>query len=191
VTRGKYDRSLSPAERWARQRARLMRAVAECAHDRRHANVAAAARRAGVGRNTFYAHFRDFAQARRVAEERGEAEITTAVDRALSDTNTPRATLAALCRAWIFVIATDPRARLLLIESDDATTPTRFAALIAPTLTNVVESARRDGALSKAADGFRLTAATGALEQIARSAQLDSVETAADAAVDALLRMFR
>ena len=191
MTRGQYDRTLSQAERWARQRADVLDAVALCAPDRRTASVTAACRRARVGRNTFYAHFRDFAQARRVAEERGENELGLAVRRALADRNTPRALLTGLCSAWIQTLASDPRARLLLAEPEDETARTRFAVVIEPMLAEVVERARRDGALSKSADGFRLTAATGALEEIAQRAAPDTVESATDAAVDALLRIFR
>ena len=111
--------------------------------------------------------------------------------RALADRNTPRALLTGLCSAWIQTLASDPRARLLLAEPEDETARTRFAVVIEPMLAEVVERARRDGALSKSADGFRLTAATGALEEIARRAAPDTVESATDAAVDALLRIFR
>lgn len=74
--RGKYDRHATRAERWARQRTALNGAVARAVASRgEKTTVRDICAAAGVGRNTFYQHFRDIETARRIAIDQAGAAL--------------------------------------------------------------------------------------------------------------------
>ncbi len=74
--RGKYDRHATRAERWARQRRALNDAVAHAVAARGDkTTVRDICAAAGVGRNTFYQHFRDLDTARRIAIDQAGAAL--------------------------------------------------------------------------------------------------------------------
>ncbi|MEZ4223140.1 MAG: TetR family transcriptional regulator [Polyangiaceae bacterium] len=78
--RGRYDRHASRAERWARQRRALNEAVAQAVALRGSAaTLRDICSSAGVGRNTFYLHFRDLETAKRIAIDQAGAALESAL----------------------------------------------------------------------------------------------------------------
>lgn len=99
--RGRYDRSLTRHERQAEQRERLLAATAAVAAAGEELNVASVVARAGVGRNTFYEYFDDFAHALHSLSARARSELASAIAAELGAARTPLERIRALARAWV------------------------------------------------------------------------------------------
>ena len=196
--RGKYDRKLSPTERVAQQRLRVLLATAEVAavHGVEGLTLSRVAARAHVGRNTFYLHFDDLASALGAAEALGMSELGDGLETSLHLARTPVEQLRGIARAWLDLMDRLPtlaRASLRpsLRSGESALSPA--GRLLCDRLNEVVSEARSGGTFSIGADPARLVACSASLEAIAKS-YLDRRVARDDAAalfVDLVVRIFR
>lgn len=106
--RGLYQRGLSQAERWALHRSELIRATAEMLNERQTPSVQSIVRRAGKGRNTFYAHFAGLEQATRAVESSAALLVAGRVDGALRTVVAPRERLRGVIAAWLSAASDSP-----------------------------------------------------------------------------------
>lgn len=119
--RGRYDRSATASERAQRARQSLLIALRdtllelgeECSLD----TVVA---RAGLGRNTFYSHFRDLASARAEVVADSMQTLRTQMDAALSHEETPYAAVGNLAQSWVHIALTHPVAVRIAVQGDRA-----------------------------------------------------------------------
>lgn len=99
--RGRYSRRLSRVQRSAQLRRRLLQATA-LAHTRGERSVSAVVRLAGIGRNTFYESFDDFAHALRAAGAEAQRELRQRLEACCADEPLgPRATVERVCATWL------------------------------------------------------------------------------------------
>ena len=188
--RGRYERRLSPAERWAAHRAALIRATAEAMaeHERATWSVDQVIRRAEKGRNTFYAHFRGLEQATRAVESSAVSLISARVEGLLRAASTPREKLRAVIAAWLSAVEGDTTLFRALLAGAE-----RAMGLAWEHLARALEDARDARLISAPLDEARMAAAVGAF--------LFSIRAYADGRVDrpavdrtledVLLRIFR
>jgi AcrR family transcriptional regulator len=188
--RGRYERRLSPAERWAAHRAALIRATAEAmsAHDPSAWNVDWVVRRAQKGKNTFYEHFRSMEQATRAVESSASSLIGAHVESRLREAVTPRERLRASIAAWLDANDADPTLFRALLAAED-----RVTVLAWENLSRVLSDARGAGLLSATIDEARMSAAVGAFLALLRAnAEGRLPRPEVDRALeDVLLRLFR
>jgi AcrR family transcriptional regulator len=187
--RGLYQRGLSPAERWALHRSELIRATAEVINDRTALNVQNIVRRAGKGRNTFYAHFASLEQATRAVESSAALMVAGRVDTALRSTATPRERLRGVISGWLAAASDSPNWSNFLSSASSS----RCAVLARQQLRSALEDARRVGLITGVVDEARLLAAVGSFHalvrvHVERRAAADAVERVA---VVVLLRLYR
>ena len=114
--RGRYDRSLTRHERQAEQRERLLAATAAVAATGAELNVANVVARAGVGRNTFYEYFDDFAHALSSLSARARSELSAVIAAELGAARTPLERIRALARAWVQHVRTDTERAALMLQ---------------------------------------------------------------------------
>jgi AcrR family transcriptional regulator len=112
--RGQYDRALTRERRQAEQRERLLLATAAAfAHQQR--GVSGVIALAGVGRNTFYEYFDDFAHALDALGSRALARLELACRTALERARTPIERLRAISRAWCSALLEFPDEAVVLL----------------------------------------------------------------------------
>jgi AcrR family transcriptional regulator len=191
VPRGQYDRGLGAAERWARHRAELVRATAAAAVEPETGalSVDAVVRRAGKGRNTFYAHFSGLGEAVRAVDSTVAHAVGQRVDAALVRAVTPGARLHALVSAWLEVARAEPVLMRAALSNDDGRCP----ELAKKQLASVIWAAERDGLVSRSPDELSLAAGVGALFGVVRATfgRPEPRERVVRSAVDILMRIFR
>lgn len=188
--RGQYQRGLSQAERWALHRSALIRATAEVLSERATLNVDSVVKRAGKGRNTFYAHFANLEQATRAVESSAAMLVAARVDAALRTAVTPRDRLRQVVAAWLSATHEAPELIGAFLSSVGSS---RCAALARQQLRNALEDARRAGLITGVVDEARLLAGVGSFQALVRI-HLEGRATAEvleRVAVDVLLRLFR
>ncbi len=108
--RGQYDRAITRERRQAEQRERLLIAAA-AAFARGRESVSATIELAGVGRNTFYEYFDDYAHALEAVRGHVLAAVTAAWRAEVSARRSARERLRGVCIVWW---------RALLVERDAA-----------------------------------------------------------------------
>ena len=196
--RGKYDRAHSPAERAATQARRLIDATARVVaqHGLSGTTIDRVVRAAGVGRNTFYRHYRDLPHAVRHARATASASLWKEASSGLAAAYTPTEKIRAILRVWLRLARTDPdTVALLLVPShrENGTLATEATAALGQLLTATLADAHRDAVLSTPPDPLRVLAATGALEAVTRSYLKDpaSLDAAHATLVDVVTRLFR
>lgn len=187
--RGQYDRSLSPAQRWTRQRQRVLEAVADALEEDTESagTVARVARLARVGRNTFYAHFKDFSQARRAAEERAERAFALLSAETAREAVTPRELLRRVAALWVNV-SRDARFRILFTPSS-APDGSAFERLATRELERIESELNLAGVASRSQEPLRRIALAGAVSAILRAKP--PAEAAVELVVDLVLRALR
>jgi AcrR family transcriptional regulator len=190
--RGRYDRQLGPAQRWAQHRTELIRATAACMNElpAPELSVEHIVKRAEKGRNTFYAHFSGLGEATRAVESTALRSIQQHADTALARAWAPRERIQSLVNAWLDAAEADPelfRAALSLGAG------ARARDLARRQLAAVIAEARAVGVVSRPPDEPRVTAAVGAVTAVvqARLEARTSREAATLTLTDALLRLFR
>ncbi len=188
--RGLYQRGLSQAERWALHRSELIRATAEVLNERTALNVQNIVRRAGKGRNTFYAHFASLEQATRAVESSAAMMVAGRVEGALRHSVAPRERLRGVISGWLAVVSEFPDLIGAFLSSASSS---RCAALARQQLRGALEDARSAGVFSGVVDEARLLAAVGSFQalvriHVERRAAADAVERVA---LEVLLRLFR
>ena len=195
--RGRYDRSKTTAERRAAHITRLVVAAAAelRARGRAGLTVSDVVRRAGVGRNTFYASFRDLDHLLLHMEETALSLIWRRASDALAEAYTPIEKLRALSRAWLSALHEQPDLgwAALSAPAREKTATSRAGDPIARLLTAALDHGRRDGVLSVAADELRVLSAIAMFEAlgkyyIATAADPEQIEPTL---VDQVLRSFR
>jgi len=188
--RGLYQRGLSQAERWALHRSELIRATAEMLNERQTPSVQSIVRRAGKGRNTFYAHFAGLEQATRAVESSAALLVAGRVDGALRSVVAPRERLRGVIAAWLSAASDSPELVGAFLSSASSS---RSALLARQHLRGALEEARSAGIIAGAVDEARLLAAVGCFHALVRvrvegRAAADAIERVA---VEMLLRLFR
>lgn len=188
--RGRYQRGLSQAERWALHRSELIRATAEVLNERAALNVQNIVRRAGKGRNTFYAHFASLEQATRAVESSAAMMVAGRVEGALRRSVAPRESLRGVISGWLAAASEAPDLIGAFLSSASSS---RCAALARQQLRGALEDARSAGVFSGVVDEARLLAAVGSFQalvrvHVERRAAADAVERVA---LEVLLRLFR
>lgn len=188
--RGLYQRGLSQAERWALHRAELIRATAELINERGAINVQNIARRAGKGRNTFYAHFASLEQATRAVESSATMMVAGRVELALRRGVAPRERLRGVISGWLAAAGEAPELIGAFLSSASSS---RCAALARQHLRGALEEARAAGMIGGAIDEARLVAAVGSLQALVRAhvERRAAAEVVERIAVEVLLRLFR
>lgn len=188
-SRGRYERGLSPAERWGRHRSELIRSAARLTHAApgTSPSVSDIARGANKGRNTFYAHFGSTEQALRAAEAAAVHAVSTRVEAALARAATPREKLRAITEAWLDAAELEPDLVLALLVAS------RRSELSREQLRRVLIEAKQAGIVSEPIERERLEATAGALEALVRSyaTGVSRREDVERRAVDVVLRIFR
>ncbi|MEB2314193.1 MAG: TetR family transcriptional regulator [Sorangiineae bacterium] len=192
--RGRYDRAASADERCHAQRERLLLATLTAFAAAPPApTVTDVVRRAGVGRNTFYAHFADLDAALLAAAAIVTGDVELRVRRALGDIRTPLERLRELARAWLAALLRHPRvARALLMPRlvEGSRARSHLGESFRVLLTEVIEAARADAAVGARASAERVSAMSAAAEHVALDA-LDGVPHRSDELADLLVRAFR
>jgi AcrR family transcriptional regulator len=175
--RGQYDRALTRERRQAEQRERLMVATASAFARGQH-SVSGVVTLAGVGRNTFYEYFDDFAHALEVVRARAQARAEEACEAQVKLTRTPVERLRAISRAWCGVLLEEPdEARVLLLA--EPRTPEQPLTLAGRALARAYEHASQGGGWSAQHEPSRVLAVAAAaevfvLEALGTQAELDA-----------------
>jgi len=152
-------------------------------------------RRAGRGRNTFYAHFRDVDQVLRAVESSVLSRVAAAVEVARVEQTEVAERLAALARVWIDAADANPSAfrAMLLVGAPQGRVTSRARDVLSQELRRVLADATDVGAISVPIDELRLAAVAGLWDGALRvyvERRMTS-ELVVDALVDATLRTFR
>lgn len=114
-SRGKYDRDASPSERVRRQRSHLLTTVRRLAPRGTLPTVTQIVNAAGVGRNTFYQHFRGVEEALVAAAEVDGALLASYLEQLGEDeVLTPGEHCERLAKAWVRFCEEKPEAFALL-----------------------------------------------------------------------------
>lgn len=189
--RGRYDRSLTRAERSERQRLGLLRACAECIASGEDLTVERIATGAGTARNTLYVHFagvRDLVDA--FVHEAARA-ASTRVGSATTVETTPTAATRACATAWFqYLLEEPPRGRALRELPWSRTTSVR--AVVAGATRECVVLGRQHGLLSRDPDDGRVAACVGALLEVGwRVLDGDGGAEASERWSDLVIREFR
>src|SRR5690606_35971656 len=100
--RGQYDRRATPSERARQAREAILGAVRALLLEDRNATFAVAdvTRLTGVGKNTFYGHFRDLEEAVAVVVEQCRREVEAALSMGGVE-DTPHAAVQRFVRSWV------------------------------------------------------------------------------------------
>ncbi|HVU04009.1 MAG TPA: TetR family transcriptional regulator [Polyangiaceae bacterium] len=186
--RGHWDRKRSATERGAARRLALLaatrRAIADHGAD---ANVGHVVALAGVGRNTFYAHFPDLRAARDAAEDEESERFRAVLAAEWAEARTPRERLRAVARAWVLTSngsAEHPPPRL-----DE-----RRLGRLERALWDALVEARASGLIGREPDAFRVRCLAGAFAAAAsdspRGVAIEEDERA-EILLDFSLRAFR
>ena len=198
VSRGRYDRRKTPAQREADHLSRLVAAAAGAASasGRGRVTVSDLVRRARVGRNTFYAHFSGVEPALARAEEAALELLWRRTGEALAAAYTPIEKLRAIARGWFASLEAEPALmRVLLDASGRAEEPgtSRAGAALRQLLRAALSDARRSAVLTMPVEDLRLLAATAVMEALARRhlARAQDRDELEAMAVDLVLRVFR
>jgi AcrR family transcriptional regulator len=196
--RGRYDRRKAPAQRQAEHTARLVAAAVSAVSSRGRAQVTVSdlVHRARVGRNTFYAHFRDLDVALARAEDQALEVVWRRTSEALAVAYTPIEKLRAIARGWLDALSSEPELMRVLLQAPSRTEGwalTRAGEALRQLLRAALADARRSGVLSIRPDELRLLGAAATLEALARryldrGAERDELESTM---VDLVLRAFR
>ena len=191
--RGRYDRGKSKRRRRRETRARIIAATAELLRSTAGEvpTVSRITKVAGVGRNTFYALFRDARHARRITERKAVAELRKHLDQSLSDANTPVERLRVLAHAWIASASSEETlggAIHVRPEVDDL-----ISRSLQRRLALVLEDTRRSGITATGVTARRLGMVAAAWQVVARELHVTLAAGAPVAAdlVDFTLRAFR
>lgn len=196
--RGRYDRTKSPVERAAHHAHRL--ALATAAAVAQHGIVGTTVDRivrvAGVGRNTFYRHYRDLDHAIRHARAAASESLWKEASAGLAAAYTPTEKIRAIVHAWIKLAQTDPNTTAVLLHpraTDQPSAPSEASTALSQLLTAALADAHRDALLSAPPEQLRVLAATGALEAVARAClwHPGSTNAAESTLVDIVVRLFR
>jgi AcrR family transcriptional regulator len=170
--RGCYDRQLTPEQRVAEHRERLLLATAvavERAPPNESPSVAEIGSGAGAGRNTFYSHFRDVNDAEQAVLGRVITQLNERVERHVIETRAPLDALRSLVVPWTDAI---DASRLLAPAAFRISTRERRGGLsrigsqLRQHLRRTSAAARREGALSTTADELRLLAVAATAEAL-------------------------
>jgi len=198
VARGHYDRSKTTEQRRADYTAQLVDAVAiEVSRSGRYgATVSDIVKRAGVGRNTFYAHFRDLGDALSVLEDAALHALWTRISLHLSSADTPTERLRAISIAWFDMLNAEPAYSRTLLQTDsrlDGWKLSRAGDALRELLRAALRDAGRDAVLSVPPEELRLLAVTAAMESFGRNYLDHGGEPSALTAtlVDIIVRTFR
>jgi AcrR family transcriptional regulator len=196
--RGRYDRNLSPAARASLQRQRLLWATAEAlaGQDASSVSVAAIAKCASVGRNTFYEHFEDAPAAVRAAARHAATLLEADIERTLQTARTPLERVRTLAAAWIDWIAARPELARVALRSErgpkaDLLSPA--AAILLELLRGLVTEGRQAATFSAAPDESRFLACAAASEVLALAVMDGRTEPSEATATlaDLMTRTFR
>jgi TetR/AcrR family transcriptional repressor of nem operon len=192
--RGRWDRGATDDARREDAHARVLAATAEVVASRGAATTAAEViGRAGIGRNTFYAHFASVDAA--VAEVvRGVAEaVSEALHGSAAPVRTPRERLRALASAWLAATSRRPFAMAVLLDASTEGRSLMLGALEAE-LRAALELARAAGTVSVPIEPLRIACLVGsfvgAASYVARTPDSD-LRAAQEALTDLTLRAFR
>lgn len=168
--RGQYDRQLPRPQRQASQRARLISATTLVLATDPAPNVAAVIRRAGVGRNSFYEFFDDFAHARDTALGELERWLMDALREAERSVRTPVESCRSLAATWFALATAEPAQWLALsgIAPTDTRPLARAGIAFAETLERTVMSFSRRGVIARAPDRVRALLVAASAEALAR-----------------------
>lgn len=197
--RGRYDRQLELGERVAQQLERLILATARAVEDSPdppHASAAAIVALAGMGRNSFYAHFRDVHAAEEAVLAGVIERMHARADEVIARPASPIDLFAGLLHAW--TLAIDDRRELAaaafrIAIADRRGGLSRIGALMRQHLRRVTIEARRRAAIATPADELRLLSAAASMESLIGwyidhpTARDDVIELGSDL----LLRVFR
>ena len=162
--RGNWDRAASASDRAIVHREAMTRAAARALFEvGRRATVSDVVDRAGVGRNTLYAHFRDLDEVLRASE----ADALAMGSRAFvppTDARTPIERLRAIASQWLALAESEPHFVMLALRGDGRPggAPTTLRETIESALERVVTSARAAGIIGQPVLRDRLRAAAGA-----------------------------
>lgn len=161
--RGQYDRALSRERRQAEQRERLLVATAAAFVANEH-SVSGVVRSAGVGRNTFYEYFDDFAHALEGVRTRALGILDAQCTAAFAKARTPIERLRTVTYAWCEVLLERRNDAVVLLCSEQRR-PEQALSAAGQLLASAFERVRREAP---------------------RAAEHDSAATAAAAAAEAL-----
>ena len=193
--RGCYDRRLTPQERALEQRARLIDATAQVLVTGTP-SVHAISAISQTGRNTFYAHFRDVAQAVDAVVQSVVERLHAEAERSLEDAVTPLETIRGVVSAWLDALAADlvvARGAFVAASGERRGGLSRVGTQLRNHLRRAAAEARRHGALSTPADELRLLAAAAACEALLAwyVDHPDSREDVRELGADLLIRALR
>jgi len=193
--RGRYDRSSTAAQRAAQQAARIADATASTVARRGlgATTIDHVVRAAGVGRNTFYRHYRDLDHAVRHARAAAGATLWRMASARLAAAYTPTEKIRALVHAWLDLATEEPNTVAMLLLRIGADDPSEGTTALGQLLTATLADAHRDAVLSTPPDQIRVLAAIGALEAVARDCirHPASLSAAEATLVDVIVRLFR
>jgi hypothetical protein len=163
-SRGRYDRAHSSCQRFREQHARLLQAAAT-AHVEGTSNVARVTGLAGVGRNTFYECFDDFAHALAAVRAYEICRVQRALAGQVSS-GALRVRILELCRVWMELIAAGPVTALVALEPEPGRPGSRLRSVFQQALPSQLAPDRRcdDAVLFHAAACAEASARALALE---------------------------
>jgi AcrR family transcriptional regulator len=188
--RGLYDRGVSRERRQAEQRDRLLLATATAFRERR-ATVDGVVQCAGVGRNTFYEYFDDFAHALAAVKQRALSRISTDCEHALAVSRqqgertaqkrgSERGSVRAVCSAFCasLLASADDALVVLCSERSPAHALSPAGEMLAHLLSQALPEREPSGAGRLALQLLAAAAATEAvlLDRLAQREQAMSVD---------------
>src|SRR6185295_2443319 len=170
--RGRYDRNLSPEERGSLQKQRLLWATAEALEGSgsQSVSVAAVAKLARVGRNTFYEHFDDAAAAVQAAARQAAALLAADLDRELEPARTPLERVRTLMSSWVDWSAARSalaRAALSVERGPGAALLSPAGEILKSRLSALIAEGRQAATFASAAEETKLLACAAASEVLA------------------------
>jgi AcrR family transcriptional regulator len=193
--RGRYDRRESRAMRLARQRELLLDATAVAFAQSREPSVEDVVALSGMGKNTFYAHFKDLNGAADAVVDALVARLDARLGSALAGVRTPVARLRALCETLVEGVGERRGHSLVALRPqyiDGAWTSSRLGEWLRGQLRRACSEARRDGLFALELEEPRLGGVIAALEAMALWALLHArrEREVIDAMVDVVVRVF-
>lgn len=155
--------------------------------------VTALARRAGVGRNTVYRHFRSLTAVTTAARDHAAHVLERRLDTAWNGVHTPRQRLRALCDVWLASFAAQPSLAAVLVEGGGELAGERVRRKLVARLSEALADAARAGIVSLPVNGLRLQAIVAAFQGAARYAATaeQPVDGGAPVLADIVIRTFR
>jgi len=198
AARGAYDRHQAPDDRARQQRDWLLLTTARVLHEGQHPTVSLIVKEAGVGRNTFYVHFSNSADAVDAVMYGALHAIEQAVRVYPESERTPRERIAGFARRWCSVLAVTRQAAWALLCGTGAESlcqhQERLRELLSAEVSSCIEAGQRAGMFALDDTATRVDAAVGALEAVGRrlvQATAYDPESQAESLADALLRLLR